>query len=113
LGGNVWQYDGPGPPGTGACLMGEPLTLHALSPCLTVLRGQAHLGTADTRRLSVRHLPLHDGMTGDMLREQVAKKPLGVEAKKTFDAGGLISSDIIAGVTGDQLETNRLLALMR
>jgi hypothetical protein len=45
-----------------------------------------------------------------LLREQVAKMPLSVEAKKTFDAGGTVSSDIMVGMTGDQLENNRLRA---
>lgn len=45
--------------------------------------------------------------TGDMLREHVAKKtPLGVEAKKTMDAGGLVSDDIMVNMIKEQLETN-------
>ncbi|TFK69649.1 adenylate kinase 1 [Pluteus cervinus] len=45
--------------------------------------------------------------TGDMLREQVAQKtPLGVEAKKIMDAGGLVSDEIMVGMIKDQLETN-------
>jgi adenylate kinase len=43
-----------------------------------------------------------------MLREQVAKKtPLGVEAKKIMDAGGLVSDDIMVGMIKDQLENNK------
>ena len=46
--------------------------------------------------------------TGDMLREQVAAKtPLGVEAKKIMDAGGLVSDDIMVGMIKDQLENNK------
>ncbi|KAI0345049.1 adenylate kinase 1 [Trametopsis cervina] len=46
--------------------------------------------------------------TGDMLREQVtAKTPLGVEAKKIMDAGGLVSDDIMVGIIKDQLENNK------
>ncbi|KAH9977073.1 adenylate kinase 1 [Lactifluus volemus] len=46
--------------------------------------------------------------TGDMLREQVAKKtPLGVEAKKIMDAGGLVSDSIMVGMIRDQLENNQ------
>jgi adenylate kinase len=45
--------------------------------------------------------------TGDMLREQVAKKtPLGREAKKIMDAGGLVSDDIMVNMIKNQLETN-------
>ena len=45
--------------------------------------------------------------TGDMLREQVAKKtPLGREAKKIMDAGGLVSDEIMVNMIKNQLETN-------
>ena len=37
--------------------------------------------------------------TGDMLRGAVkAGTPLGIEAKKVMDAGGLVSDDIIIGL---------------
>jgi adenylate kinase len=43
-----------------------------------------------------------------MLRSQVAKKtPLGREAKKIMDAGGLVSDDIMVGMIKAELETNR------
>ncbi|CAE6469323.1 unnamed protein product [Rhizoctonia solani] len=46
--------------------------------------------------------------TGDMLRDQVAKKtPLGVEAKKIMDAGGLVSDNIMVGMIKDQLQNNK------
>ncbi|KAF5373010.1 hypothetical protein D9758_001482 [Tetrapyrgos nigripes] len=46
--------------------------------------------------------------TGDMLREQVAAKtPLGIEAKKIMDAGGLVSDEIMVGMIKDQLENNK------
>jgi adenylate kinase len=46
--------------------------------------------------------------TGDMLREQVAQKtPIGLEAKKIIDAGGLVSDDIMVGMIKDQLENNK------
>jgi len=46
--------------------------------------------------------------TGDMLREQVSQKtPLGVEAKKIMDAGGLVSDEIMVGMIRDQLENNK------
>ena len=41
--------------------------------------------------------------TGDMLRAAVkAGTPLGVEAKKVMDAGGLVSDDIILGLVGER-----------
>ncbi|KAL2255947.1 hypothetical protein VTK26DRAFT_2444 [Humicola hyalothermophila] len=46
--------------------------------------------------------------TGDMLRSQVAKKtPLGREAKKIMDAGGLVSDDIMIGMIKEELENNK------
>jgi len=46
--------------------------------------------------------------TGDMLRDQVAKKTaLGVQAKKIMDAGGLVSDEIMVGMIKDQLENNK------
>jgi adenylate kinase len=42
-----------------------------------------------------------------MLREQVTKKtPLGREAKKIMDAGGLVSDEIMVNMIKNQLETN-------
>jgi len=42
-----------------------------------------------------------------MLREQVSQKtPLGVEAKKIMDAGGLVSDEIMVGMIKDHLENN-------
>ncbi|MPS26571.1 MAG: adenylate kinase [Alcaligenaceae bacterium] len=43
--------------------------------------------------------------TGDMLRAAVkAGTPLGIEAKKVMDAGGLVSDDIIIGLVQDRLK---------
>lgn len=43
--------------------------------------------------------------TGDMLRAAVkAGTPLGVEAKKVMDAGGLVSDEIIIGLVRDRLQ---------
>lgn len=43
--------------------------------------------------------------TGDMLRAAVkAGTPLGMEAKKVMDAGGLVSDDIIVGLVKDRLK---------
>ncbi|KAA0911454.1 adenylate kinase [Pusillimonas sp. ANT_WB101] len=42
--------------------------------------------------------------TGDMLRAAVkAQTPLGIEAKKIMDAGGLVSDEIIIGLVKDRL----------
>jgi len=46
--------------------------------------------------------------TGDMLRAQVAKRtPLGREAKKIMDQGGLVSDDIMINMIKNELDTNR------
>jgi len=43
--------------------------------------------------------------TGDMLRAAVkAGTPLGVEAKKVMDSGGLVSDEIIIGLVKDRLQ---------
>ena len=43
--------------------------------------------------------------TGDMLRAAVkAGTPLGIEAKKVMDAGGLVSDDIIMGLIKERLQ---------
>lgn len=43
--------------------------------------------------------------TGDMLRAAVkAQTPLGQEAKKVMDSGGLVSDDIIIGLVRDRLQ---------
>ncbi|HBI84013.1 adenylate kinase [Orrella sp. NBD-18] len=43
--------------------------------------------------------------TGDMLRAAVkAGTPLGIEAKKIMDAGGLVSDDLIIGLVQDRLK---------
>ncbi|KAI0303337.1 adenylate kinase [Multifurca ochricompacta] len=72
----------------------------------TILVGPPGAGTQAPRirdEFCVCHLA-----TGDMLREQVSKKsPLGVEAKKIMDAGGLVSDDIMVGMIRDQLENNK------
>lgn len=45
--------------------------------------------------------------TGDILRAQVtAKTPLGIEAKKIMDQGGLVSDDIMVNIIKDELENN-------
>ncbi|ODQ67620.1 adenylate kinase [Nadsonia fulvescens var. elongata DSM 6958] len=45
--------------------------------------------------------------TGDMLRSQVAAKtPLGIEAKKIMDQGGLVSDEIMINMIKSELENN-------
>ena len=43
-----------------------------------------------------------------MLREQVTQKtPLGIEAKKIMDMGGLVSDEIMVGMIKNELENNK------
>ncbi|KAI5479187.1 adenylate kinase [Pseudohyphozyma bogoriensis] len=50
--------------------------------------------------------------TGDMLREQVKQgTPLGVQAKKIMDQGGLVSDEIVIGMIQSQLDENKECAL--
>jgi adenylate kinase len=43
--------------------------------------------------------------TGDMLREAVAAKtPLGLEARRHMDSGGLVPDDVVIGLVGERLE---------
>ncbi len=43
--------------------------------------------------------------TGDMLRAAVkAQSPMGIEAKKVMDAGGLVSDDIILGLIDERIK---------
>ena len=43
-----------------------------------------------------------------MLREQVAQKtPLGVEAKKIMDMGGLVPDEVMVGMIKSELENNK------
>ncbi len=45
--------------------------------------------------------------TGDMLRAAVKEgSPLGIEAKKIMDAGGLVSDDIIIGLVKERISQN-------
>jgi adenylate kinase len=43
-----------------------------------------------------------------MLRSQVQRKtPLGIEAKKIMDQGGLVSDEIVIGMIQQELDTNK------
>lgn len=73
----------------------------------TSLAGKGTQAPTIRDKFNVCHLA-----TGDMLREQVTQKtPLGVEAKKIMDAGGLVSDEIVIGMIKDQLETNKQCSL--
>ncbi|KAI0429030.1 adenylate kinase-domain-containing protein [Xylaria sp. FL1042] len=83
---------------------GQPLTTESIRMILIGPPG-AGKGTQAPKikeKFSCCHLA-----TGDMLRSQVAKKtPLGREAKKIMDAGGLVSDDIVIGMIKEELAGN-------
>ena len=55
-------------------------------------------------RLS-RHFVVPHISTGDMLRSAVREgTPLGIEAKKVMDSGGLVSDDIMIGIVRNRLK---------
>jgi adenylate kinase len=61
--------------------------------------GKGTQAQALAREWSVPHVA-----TGDMLREAVAAKtPLGVEAKRHMDAGGLVPDEVVIGLVGERL----------
>ncbi|EKD00989.1 adenylate kinase [Trichosporon asahii var. asahii CBS 8904] len=65
--------------------------------------GKGTQAPAISEKYSVCHLA-----TGDMLRSQVSQKtPLGVEAKKIMDAGGLVSDEIMVNMIKSELENNK------
>ena len=77
--------------------------LSLLLSCLELVSGKGTQAPRIRDEYCVCHLA-----TGDMLREQVQRKtPLGVEAKKIMDAGGLVSDDIMVNMIKDQLENNK------
>ncbi|KAI3327743.1 adenylate kinase-domain-containing protein [Xylariaceae sp. AK1471] len=84
---------------------GEPLTAEGVRMILMGPPG-AGKGTQAPKikeKFSCCHLA-----TGDMLRSQVAKKtPLGREAKKIMDAGGLVSDEIVIGMIKEELDNNK------
>lgn len=60
-------------------------------------------GTQAARMIDELQIPQLS--TGDMLREAVAARtPVGVQAKKVMESGGLVSDDIVIGIISDRIE---------
>jgi adenylate kinase len=69
-----------------------------------ILLGPPGAGKGTQAAFITRHFNIPQISTGDMLRAAVkAQTPLGLEAKKIMDAGGLVSDDIIIGLVRDRL----------
>lgn len=69
-----------------------------------ILLGAPGAGKGTQAAFITKHYAIPQISTGDMLRAAVREgSPLGVEAKKIMDAGGLVSDDIILGLVKERL----------
>jgi adenylate kinase len=69
-----------------------------------ILLGAPGAGKGTQAAFICRKYGIPQVSTGDMLRAAVkAGTPLGVEAKKVMDAGGLVSDDIIIGLVKERI----------
>ena len=70
-----------------------------------ILLGPPGAGKGTQAAFVTQHFAIPQISTGDMLRAAVKQgTPLGQEAKKVMDAGGLVSDEIIIGLVQDRLK---------
>ncbi len=69
-----------------------------------ILLGPPGAGKGTQAAFICEHFGIPQISTGDMLRAAVKEgTPLGIEAKKVMDAGGLVSDDIILGLVKERI----------
>ena len=69
-----------------------------------ILLGAPGAGKGTQAKFICEQFSIPQISTGDMLRAAVkAGTPLGIEAKKVMDSGGLVSDNIIIGLVKDRL----------
>ncbi len=69
-----------------------------------ILLGPPGAGKGTQAAFITQHFGIPQISTGDMLRAAVkAGTPLGIEAKKIMDVGGLVSDELIIGLVQDRL----------
>ncbi|HEY3307133.1 MAG TPA: adenylate kinase [Desulfuromonadaceae bacterium] len=69
-----------------------------------ILFGPPGAGKGTQAQFLVERFGIPQISTGDILRAAVkAQTPLGLEAKKIMDSGGLVSDDVVLGIVSDRL----------
>jgi adenylate kinase len=69
-----------------------------------ILLGAPGAGKGTQAKFICEQFEIPQISTGDMLRAAVkAETPLGLQAKKVMDAGGLVSDDVIIGLVKDRI----------